>query len=76
VGKGVAAARGGGGVRRTDLDGRNAEAARLEDDADAAGRDAFAEPAHHPAGDQHVLHLAPAKSPVAAVSLLLNPPVT
>ena len=43
---------------RTDLDGRNAEAARLEDYADAAGRYALAEPANHPAGDQDVLHLA------------------
>jgi hypothetical protein len=48
---------------RTDLDGRNAEAARLEGNADAAGRDALAEPAHHPAGHKHVLHLAPDKSP-------------
>ena len=43
---------------RTDLNGRNAEATRLEDDADAAGRDALAEAAHHAASDQHVLHLA------------------
>lgn len=55
---------GGGGGRipggaRTDLDGGNAEPARLEDDADAARRDALPEPAHHPAGHQHVLHLAP-----------------
>ena len=63
---------------RTDLDGRNAEAARLEDDADAAGRDALAEPTNHPAGDQDVLHLAstgnlgPDKSHAAAAPLL-NP---
>jgi hypothetical protein len=55
---------------RTDLNGRNAEAARLEGDADAAGRDALAEPAHHPAGDKHVLHLAPA-SPLSHRRLLL-----
>ena len=64
---------------RTDLDGRNAEAARLEDDADAAGRDALAEPTNHPAGDQDVLHLAstgnlgPDKSHAAAAFPLLNP---
>ena len=65
---------------RTDLDGRNAEAARLEDYADAAGRYALAEPANHPAGDQDVLHLAspgnlgPDKSHAAARRRRLPPP--
>jgi hypothetical protein len=40
----------------TDLDGGDAEAAGLEHDADAAGRHALAEAAHHPSGHQHVLH--------------------
>jgi hypothetical protein len=40
----------------TDLDGGDAEAAGLEHDADAAGRHALAEAAHHPAGHQHILH--------------------
>jgi hypothetical protein len=46
--------RAGGGL--TDLDGGDAEAAGLEDDPDAAGRDALPEPADHAAGHQHVLH--------------------
>ena len=41
--------------RRTDLDAGDAEAASLEDDADAAGGDALAEPADDAARDQHVL---------------------
>jgi hypothetical protein len=40
----------------TDLDGGDAEAAGLEHDADAAGRHALAEAAHHPAGHQNILH--------------------
>jgi hypothetical protein len=48
----------------TDLDRRDAEAAGLEHDADAAGRHALPEPAHHAAGHQHVLHgLASSRSP-------------
>jgi hypothetical protein len=46
----------GGGGGLTDLDGGDAEAAGLEQDADAAGRHALAQPAHHAAGHQHVLH--------------------
>lgn len=46
----------GGGGGLTDLDGGDAEAAGLEQDADAAGRHALPEPAHHSAGHQHVLH--------------------
>lgn len=42
--------------RRTDFDGRDAEATGLEDDADAAGGDALAEAADHTSGDQDVLH--------------------
>jgi len=38
-----------------DLDAGDAEAAGLEDDADAAGGDALAEPADDAARDQHVL---------------------
>ena len=45
----------GGAGRRTDLDAGDAEAAGLEDDADAAGGDALAEPADDAARDQHVL---------------------
>jgi len=40
----------------TDFDGSNAEAAGFEDDADAAGGDAFAEAANDSAGDENVLH--------------------
>jgi hypothetical protein len=40
----------------TDFDGGDAEAAGLEHDADAAGRHALAEAAHHPAGHQNILH--------------------
>ena len=40
----------------TDLDGGDAEAAGLEHGADAAGRHALAEAAHHPAAHHHVLH--------------------
>lgn len=43
----------------TNLDGGDAEAAGLEHDADAAGRHALAEAAHHPSGHQHVLHGRP-----------------
>lgn len=41
----------------TDFDGGDAEAAGFEDNAYAARRHAFAEPAHHTAANQHVLHL-------------------
>ena len=40
----------------TDLDGGDAEAAGLEHGADAAGRHALAEAAHHPSAHHHVLH--------------------
>lgn len=40
---------------RTDLDAGDAQAAGLEDDADAAGSDALAEAADDAAGNQHVL---------------------
>lgn len=50
--------------RKTDFDGRDAEAARLEDDADAAGRDALPQAANHAAGYQDVLHLPPPRSPL------------
>jgi hypothetical protein len=43
-------------VGLTYLDGGDAEAAGLEHDADAAGRHALAEPAHHAARHQNVLH--------------------
>lgn len=41
---------------RTDLNGRNAEAARLEDDANAARRHPLAEAADHASHHHHVLH--------------------
>jgi hypothetical protein len=41
----------------TYLDGGDAEAAGLEEDADAAGRHALAQAAHHAAGHQHILHV-------------------
>ena len=44
------------GKEGTDFDGGDAKATGLEDDADAAGRDALAEATDHAAGDEHVLH--------------------
>ena len=49
----------GGEGERTDLDAGDAEAAGLEDDADAAGSDALAEATDDAAGDQHVLGRRP-----------------
>ena len=48
----------GGGEASTDFYGGDAEAAGLEDDADAAGRYPFPQPAHHSPRHQHVLHLS------------------
>lgn len=44
------------GKRGTNFDGSDTQATGLEDDAYAAGGDAFAEAADDAAGDQHVLH--------------------
>jgi len=40
----------------TDFDGRHPVAAPLQQDADAGGGDALAQPADHTAGDEHVAH--------------------
>lgn len=42
---------------RTDFDGSDAKATGLEDDADTAGGDAFAEATDNAPGDEHVFHL-------------------
>lgn len=48
--------------QHTNFNGSDAQAARFQHDADAAGGDAFPEAAHHASGDQNILHFKPFSS--------------